>query len=144
MGSFFQCLTLLQSEVPLNIHSKPYLASSLSEFWGKRWNRWVRDWLHTIASAISKKNKTVTLFLAFFISGLFHEIMFALPYYITFQKSYFGYMSLFFMLQFLGVALEKRLFSKWPPLIKRIYMWSFIILPSPLFINESFLRFFGF
>lgn len=144
LGVSAQCLGLLTKEIPADIHNQPYLSKSLSEFWGRRWNIWVSDWLAVISRKWAPKDQSFRTFFAFLFSGIFHEVIVALPYYIYSGKSYFGYMSLFFMIQFLATALDKKVISQTNPSFRRAFLWSAILIPMPLFNNPSTLAFFGF
>ncbi|KAI3711901.1 hypothetical protein L1987_70450 [Smallanthus sonchifolius] len=65
---------------------EPYLATSLQDFWGKRWNLMVTSILHptvyhplhTISSRwMSRKRASlVSVFITFLVSGLMHEFIF--------------------------------------------------------------------
>jgi hypothetical protein len=61
------------------IHDRPWISTSLSEFWGKRWNLWVGAWLAQTARLLSRST-TRQGWGAFALSGVFHELMFNLPY----------------------------------------------------------------
>ncbi len=125
------------------IHNQPYLSQSLSEFWGKRWNVWVRNWLGYLGKYLAPKRTYLRYFLIFLISGIFHELMVNLPYFLYTGNVLFGSMIAYFMIQFLGICLDKA-FLKNVTSLRYIFMWLVLFAPAPLFMNEAVIRFFGF
>ncbi len=125
-----------------SIHRHPLLSRSLGDFWGKRWNVWVQDWLRDISHKHRKFLKR-KIFFSFLFSGIFHEMMVNLPYFLFYNESYFGNMTLYFMLQGIGLWAEKTFLQNAALITKRIYLWLFILLPSPLFLSKPFIVFFG-
>ncbi|KAL3508429.1 hypothetical protein ACH5RR_027830 [Cinchona calisaya] len=99
----------LELEAPSD---EPYVASSLQDFWGKRWNLTVTNTLrHTVykpvrsVSAVFLGNQLAPLPAAlatFLVSGLMHELLF---YYVTRSKPTWE-MTLFFILHGLCVVFE--------------------------------------
>lgn len=142
VGVAAQFLMFGTNEFPVHIHNAPYKSKSLSEFWGKRWNIWVSDWLASISKNVSRK-KAVRLFWAFLLSALFHEVIVALPYYFYTGKSYFGWMTLFFMIQYCATLIDQKYLINRPSKLRSFFLWLSILLPVPLFINPSVLAFFG-
>lgn len=142
LGGLGQILFFKAPSFP--IHRSPYLATSLSNFWGRDWNVWIQDWLRDISRANGKARRSKRILIVFFISGLFHEAMVNLPYWILYGKSYFGSMLAYFCIQALALWIDKKFVSKAPRSLRRIYMWAAIVLPSPLFVNVPLLTFFGF
>lgn len=141
LGGFGQTLFFSRNTFP--IHRRPLGAISLSNFWGRRWNVWVQDWLRDVTDRMDKRKHYKRMILVFFLSGLFHELMVNLPYWITYKKSYFGTMLAYFLIQAVALWVDKKFLSKGPAILRRIYLWCVIILPSPLFINVPLLKFFG-
>ena len=143
-GVSAQCLGLLTKELPVDIHNHPYRAKNLGEFWARRWNVWVGDWLAVTSKKLAPRSRQSRLLLAFVLSGLFHEVIIATPYYLVKGESFFGHMTLFFLLQYLFVAIDKQVLAKAAPGVRRLFLWSALIAPMPLFNNPSVLAFFGF
>ncbi len=141
VGAFGQILFFKTSTFP--IHRKPLHAKSLSHFWGRDWNLWVQDWLRDVSEGLSRRNHNRRIILVFLISGIFHELMVNLPYWILYRQSYFGTMLGYFLIQAMALWIDKRIVKKWGPTLRRIYLWTSVILPSPLFINVPLLKFFG-
>lgn len=141
LGTFGQILFFRTRTFP--IHRRPLFATSLSHFWGRDWNVWVQDWLRDLGSIIPRHKKNLRIVTVFLISGLFHEVMCNLPYWLYFKESYFGTMMAYFLIQAVALWLDKKWVRKWPLFWRRIYLWCAVIIPSPLFINVPLLTFFG-
>jgi hypothetical protein len=142
LGGIGQLLFYPSSNGIPSIHRNPLISKSLGEFWGMRWNFWVRDWLIDV-SRPHKKVLFKKLGFTFLISGLFHELMVNLPHFLYYHESFFGNMTLYFIIQALGLWIEKKWLSNTPLFLGRLYLWSVVILPSPIFINRPLLEFFG-
>lgn len=125
-----------------SIHRDPLKSKSLSEFWGKRWNQWVQDWLRDLTKYRFQKTGH-RLIATFVISGFFHEMMVNLPYFLFFKKNNFGSMMLYFAIQGLGIWIERKWFRNSSTIFKRIFLWLWLILPAPLFLGPPILIFFG-
>ena len=141
-GNMARALWSLSDSIPQKIHNNPFRSRSLSEFWGLRWNLWIRDWLRTV---IGNKDHPRALknFKTFLISGIIHELMINIPFYIYSGQALFGTMTLYFLIQYIGVQVDKQV----PPRFekcRRIILYLFIIVPSPLFVNKGFNFFLGF
>ncbi|KNA09188.1 hypothetical protein SOVF_155710 [Spinacia oleracea] len=106
---------MLPQLVPLPILKQPYRATSLQNFWGKRWNRVSSDILrHTIYDPTRKllegstrvglgPSKVVALVVTLVVSGIMHEIMF---YHMTCGMKPTWEITNFFVLQGIFMALE--------------------------------------
>lgn len=127
----------------VDMHNAPWAATSLQNFWSKRWNVWVRDWILSLSKPLAKLGANKALFFAFMLSGVFHEMMVSLPYFVLTNKNVFGLMIIYFGIQFIGMWLEKKYLNNSPYFFKIIYTWIFILIPIPLFINQSILYFYG-
>lgn len=143
MGTSLQLFFSLTNVFFVDIHDRPYLSFSLTDFWSKRWNRWIRDWLNGLTLHFKSRHLGIGILVSFFISGIFHEVMFNLPYFIYTGESYFGYMTLFFMLQGLGILFERKFLRQAPPIYRRIFMWLMIIGLCPFFIQKPLLSVIG-
>lgn len=85
--------------------ARPLLATSLTDFWGRRWNTVFRDFAYTlvfrpVARRWGARAGSVAVF-AF--SGVVHDLTISVP-----AGGGYGLPTLFFLLQALGVFLEKR------------------------------------
>ncbi|WMV53033.1 hypothetical protein MTR67_046418 [Solanum verrucosum] len=112
----------VELEPPFN---EPYLASSLQDFWGKRWNLMVTnilrptvyDPIHSmVADRISRKWAPLPAVIAtFFVSGLMHELIF----YYNGRLKPNGEVMMFFLIH--GVALSLEI------VIKKIFNGKFLV-----------------
>lgn len=114
------------------IMNAPWKATSLSEFWGRRWNMAFRDsaYLLVFKPMIKKWGATTAAFSVFCFSGLVHEIIMSVPA----GGGYGGPMA-YFIVQFLGLHLQKShhyFNSAW-------LSWLFILLPLPMLFHPPFL-----
>lgn len=85
----------------------PVFSCSLSEFWGKRWNRGFRELGHRFIFQPLRPFLGVGLagFSVFLVSGLVHDLVISVP-----ARGGYGLPTAYFVFQGLGVALER---SKW-------------------------------
>jgi hypothetical protein len=117
----------------------PFLASSIDEFWGRRWATWVSEWFRQV---IFKRYRTQPLFgglLVFVVSGLWHEVLIDVPLLAFYGINVLGGWLLYFVIQGVGAALERLLFERASPL-RVLFAWAVIVLPAPLAVNEATLR----
>jgi hypothetical protein len=122
----------------------PYFATSLRDFWSRRWNAYVKTLLHRISFIVIPKligtNKTMTKatsgFIAFAISAVFHEYLFMVSY-----GRWSGKNMIFFLLH--GVLTRLEIASQ--SLVKTTYpmgkllgwAWTMgiLLVTSPLFFD---------
>ncbi|KAF5445925.1 hypothetical protein F2P56_031598 [Juglans regia] len=134
--------------------NRPYLTSSLQDFWGRRWNLMVTNILritvydpirHAATRVIGHKNLTHSLavFATFVVSGLMHELVF---YYLGRLRPTWE-ITLFFILHGCCLTVEillKTCFSgRWrmPRLISGPLTIGFVIVTSFWLFFPQFLRF---
>jgi hypothetical protein len=91
------------------IMAAPLRAESLSEFWGKRWNLGFRQLSHDLIFAPLHKRSGVgvTGFLVFVVSGLIHDLVISVP-----ARGGYGLPTAYFVIQGLGVAVERSAFGR--------------------------------
>lgn len=79
----------------------PILSTSVSDFWGRRWNRPFRDGTHRFVfrPLIARFGVHAGSMLAFLFSGLIHELVITVP-----ARAAYGRPTLYFLIQ--GVALQ--------------------------------------
>jgi hypothetical protein len=142
LGSLGQLLFVWRKETISPIHHRPLSSPSLSEFWGRRWNLWVQDWIADLGRPFHRKHKQ-KIIASFLLSGLFHEAMVNLPYWLYTGESYFGTMLAYFFIQAMGLYIDKKFFRHSYPHLRRLFCWLVVILPAPLFIHMPLLSFFG-
>lgn len=112
----------------------PFISTSLAEFWGKRWNTVVHEFIKTeIYFPTIKLGHLTSSFFGFFFSGLIHELILTVP-----VNSHFGMPTCYFLIQWLGLVIERPLKKV---LRRKITGWlwtaTFLVLPLPLFVNPS-------
>lgn len=144
MAATGRALSLLTTEIPVDMHNRPYLSKSISEFWGQRWNKWVQDWLNLLSKKCAPRSIKMRIFWAFFFSGLFHEVMFNLPYTLFYGENAMGLMMIYFVFQFFFMIFDRKFLRVYLPQLRRAFMWFSILAPIPFFINKPLLSFFGF
>ena len=115
----------------------PIAATSLGDFWGKRWNRIVPGFLREVIflPVARLAGAKVALVSVFLYSGLYHEGVSFMA------RSGYGGPTLYFLLQCLGVALEntrpaRRLFRGrlW---LARVWTFAVVVLPVGLFLHPG-------
>jgi len=86
------------------IMASPLRSTSLSEFWGRRWNLGFRQLGHELIFQPLHKSLGVGTagFLVFVASGLIHDLVISLP-----ARGGYGLPTAYFLLQGAGVALER-------------------------------------
>jgi len=119
---------------PPVLHRHPILATSIAEFWGRRWNRIVGSWLFaTFYQPLAVRGRPLWgLAAAFAGSAMLHL-------YFTWAALGLGpalYMATFFLAQLPLLWLEQRLRqSRWPKLARRLWTLAWLALVSPLFVE---------
>jgi len=116
----------------LPIMSKPILSRNLSEFWGKRWNLGFRQLAYDLIFRPLHKRIGVgtASLLVFLASGLIHDLVISLP-----ARGGYGLPTGYFVVQGLGVALERSRFGKRVGLQKGLAGWLFLfaVTAAPAF-----------
>jgi len=120
------------------IHNRPWRMRSVADFWGNRWNLWFSDWFRQVIFHPLRSRPAFALILSFAVSGLLHEWVINVPLYFVIGRALFGTMMLYFLLQGVGVLVERR-FKKHPKFTVA-FAWLVVIAPVPLVINEGLLR----
>jgi hypothetical protein len=107
------------------IMSKPIRSKSLSEFWGKRWNLGFRQLAHAlIFRPLHKRTGVATAgLLVFAASGLIHDLVISLP-----ARGGYGLPTGYFILQGLGVTLERSAAGRRLGLEKGPAAWAFMVI----------------
>ncbi len=124
------------------VHNNPFSAKNLSDFWGNRWNIWVSSWLSQIAFKPLKRNPKLAVMTTFVLSGLWHEVIINIPHLILTGEKIFGFVTLYFVIQGIGVLISRQNFFRNRYILSVIYLWIFVILPIPLIMNEAFMNIF--
>src|SRR5579863_5873844 len=114
------------------IMSKPILSKTLSEFWGKRWNLGFRQLAHEFIFRPLHRRAGVAVagLLVFVASGLIHDLVISLP-----ARGGYGLPTAYFVLQGLGVTLERSVLGRRFGLQKGWTGWVFmmIVTAAPAF-----------
>jgi alginate O-acetyltransferase complex protein AlgI len=115
----------------------PIAATSLGDFWGRRWNRIVPGFLREVIflPVARRAGARAALVSVFLYSGLYHECVSFLT------GSGYGGPALYFLLQCLGVALENSRRGR-RLLLERLWLaraWTFavVVLPVGLFLQPA-------
>ena len=133
-------LVYLATDIQIGkLHRSPWAASSVADFWGTRWNLWFHDWFHLVHFVPLRRKPVLALFLVFFVSGLMHEWVINVPLYFTMGHAPFGWMTVYFMAQAIGILLERRFLRRWD-LGRRLFAWLVVLGPAPLVFNEGMIR----
>jgi alginate O-acetyltransferase complex protein AlgI len=112
--------------------NNPFLATSLGDFWGRRWNVAFRDLSQQFVFKPLRRTPYFATFAVFLVSGLLHDLVMSVP-----AGSGYGLPTLYFLLQFLGVMVERR----WRWLKCWVFTALVLVLPLPLLLNEGFRSF---
>lgn len=90
-----------------SLMNAPIAATSLAEFWGRRWNMAFRDAAHDLVGRplTSTLGTTAALAAVFLVSGLLHEVAISIP-----AAAGYGWPTLYFLVQAGGMFVER---SRW-------------------------------
>jgi len=119
----------------------PLLSKSVSEFWGRRWNRAFRDVAHRFLfrPLLPRFGAEVALVLVFALSGLIHDLVISVP-----AQGDYGRPTLFFLIQALAILVERSrpgrslgLGDGWQG---RLFTALVLIGPAGLLFHATFLR----
>lgn len=124
------------------VHNNPFSAKNLSDFWGNRWNIWVSSWLSQVAFNPLKRNPRLAVMATFLLSGLWHEVIINIPHFILTGEMIFGFVTLYFIIQAIGVLISRHNFFRNRYILSVAYLWVLVILPIPLIMNEAFMNIF--
>lgn len=127
--------------VPPPIHRHPILSKSVGEFWSRRWNLPVHEWLwrHCFKPVARRSSVTAGVAIVFAVSMLMHAwtIVFGAG------LSMALLVAAFFLIQGVLVVVERSLrVAYWPNIAARAWAASCVIGTLPLFI-EPILRIAG-
>jgi predicted DCC family thiol-disulfide oxidoreductase YuxK len=122
------------------IMRSPLLATSLSDFWSRRWNLA----FHQLAEReifrplLRRTNASFAFFATFLMSGVVHDIVISIP-----ARGGYGKPTCYFLLQGLGVLAERSAFGKSLGLNRgwrgRAFAWLMTLAPVPLLFHEPFI-----
>jgi Membrane bound O-acyl transferase family len=129
------------------IMQAPLSATSLSDFWGRRWNLGFRQLTHRLVfqPARARFGAPAALLLSFFASGLIHELVISLP-----ARGGYGLPTLYFVAQGIGVLFERSMLGRQLGIGFGIRGWCFaavcagapaFLLFHPVFVHVVILPF---
>jgi len=117
----------------------PIASTSLSEFWGRRWNLAFRDITHRFVfrPLTAKVGPAAALWVGFLLSGIVHDVVISIP-----ARGGHGLPTLFFLIQAAGIMVERSSAGRFLRLGKGINGWLFtaamLMLPAPLLFHSPF------
>jgi Membrane bound O-acyl transferase family len=121
------------------IMNSPLLATSVSEFWGRRWNLAFRDLTHRFVfrPLTARYGAVAALWVGFLISGFIHELAITVP-----TGSGYGGPTVFFLLQAVALFVERSTWGRRVGLGRGTIGWAFsasvLILPVGLLLPPAF------
>jgi len=121
--------------------NSPLSSTSISEFWGRRWNTAFRDITHQfLFRPLNRKLGPVkTILLGFLCSGLVHDLVISVP-----SKSGYGGPTMFFLLQAAAIFAERSKPGRRLGLGKGFRGWLFamciLALPLTILFHPPFIH----
>jgi hypothetical protein len=140
----FHMLSLLWRKFGIDalpVMCNPLRSVSLAEFWGKRWNTAFHELAFRFAYRPLRRLTTPALasLLVFLLSGIIHELVISLP-----AGGDYGLPTTYFLIQGIGVGLERTATGRRLGLGRGIRGWIFTVLvaaaPAGLLFHPLFLR----
>ena len=148
----FELLSVFWRSTGVNaepIMRSPLLATSLSDFWGRRWNLGFRQLSYDLIFRPVRAHSEAgfALLMSFLASGLIHDLVISLP-----ARGGYGLPTAYFLLQGYGILLERSALGKRLGLGSGLRGWLFMavwtagpacILFHPWFVERVMLPFLG-
>ena len=148
----FELLSLVWRSNGINaqpIMHSPVLATSLSDFWGKRWNLGFRQLSYSLIfrPLQARTDAGFALLMSFFASGLIHDVVISFP-----AHGGYGLPTAYFLLQGYGILFERSALGKRLGLGSGVRGWIFMaiwaggpacILFHPWFVERVMVPFLG-
>lgn len=136
--SDLSCLAHIHTgQRPNRNQRSPLRSRSATEFWGKRWNRYISNWLNrfTFRPLARRGHPLLGVFAAFVVSGAMHAWLTVV--FLGWRAALL--MGLYFVVQGVVVLAETRLdLRRWPLLAARAWTYAAILAPVWLLV-DSFL-----
>ncbi len=123
------------------IMNAPFLSTSLSAFWGKRWNLAFRDLAHALLfrPVVGRSGVTIATLAVFVVSGLVHDVVISLP-----ARGGYGGPTLYFLIQGIGLLFERSRAANrlWPGsrFAGRILTLAVVVGPVMLLFHRPFIE----
>jgi Membrane bound O-acyl transferase family len=131
----FEIIALLWQSLGVDaqpIMNFPLRSTSLTEFWGKRWNLGFRQLSHDLIFRPAAKawGSGAAGLLVFVVSGLVHDLVISVP-----ARGGYGLPTAYFVLQGFGVALERSVWGRRAGVWRGLRGWMFMaaFTAGPLF-----------
>ncbi|HJS99770.1 MAG TPA: membrane bound O-acyl transferase family-domain-containing protein [Terriglobales bacterium] len=148
----FELLSLFWRSTGINaqpIMRSPVLATSLGDFWGKRWNLGFRQLTYDLIfrPIQARTDAGFALLMSFLASGLIHDLVISFP-----ARGGYGLPTAYFLLQGYGILLERSALGKRLGLGSGVRGWLFMavwaggpacILFHPWFVELVMMPFLG-
>jgi hypothetical protein len=141
IGGLCQILWLPSGRLIPAVNIGPWLAASLAEFWGRRWNRVFGDCLHQVVFMPLRRRPRTAMAATFLMSGALHELLVSLPLQVVYGRNVWGWMLAYFLLQYGAFELERAYLSSFP-VTRRLFLWLAVVGPAPLILNPGTLLIF--
>ena len=115
------------------IMNSPLIATTVSEFWSKRWNLAFRDYAHvSVFKPLARKaNGTMAVLAGFLFSGIIHDLAISVP-----AGGGYGWPTLYFVLQAVALLSERYLKKSGYVLSNHWtgHIWTALWIAGPAFI----------
>jgi hypothetical protein len=121
--------------------NRPMLSVSLAEFWGRRWNTAFRDLTHRFLfrPMTRRFGAREGIVVGFLFSGVVHDLVISVP-----AGGGYGGPTLFFVLQAIGMLVERSAFGASMGLARGARGWVFtmllLIIPAPMLFHPPFVH----
>ncbi|HYG77361.1 MAG TPA: MBOAT family protein [Planctomycetota bacterium] len=135
-----QLWTVMGVQTP-KVMNAPLRATSLAEFWSARWNLAFRALAHDFVFRPLTRRFGIRFasFAGFLFSGIIHDVVISVP-----AGGGFGMPTVYFLLQWLGIQLERSAMGKRLGLQHGVRGWCFTVLvtvaPVGLLFHEKFMN----
>jgi len=122
------------------IMNSPLAATSVSDFWSRRWNLAFRDLTSRfVVRPLSRpQGATAAVFAGFVISGLIHDLVMSVP-----AGGGYGGPTLYFLGQGIATWIEHASRGRRVDLSTgvpgRLWAWAVVLLPTPLLLHKPFI-----
>jgi alginate O-acetyltransferase complex protein AlgI len=103
----------------------PVLSTSVSEFWGRRWNRAFRDltYRYLFRPLTARFGVSVALIAGFLVSGIVHDLVISLP-----ARGGYGRPTAYFLMQAAAIFVERSRLGQRFGLARGWRGWAFALL----------------
>lgn len=132
LALFWQCMGI--PVVP--IMQNPIAATTLTDFWGRRWNRAFCDLVYPLLfhPLARRLNPHTALWITYLISGLAHELVISVP-----AGGGYGLPTFYFLLQPFGIVMEKK-FPLKHPITGWLRTHAFTVAPAVILFHPRFVE----